>query len=149
MTSYHVASLNGIDHTLALVSQSNGIASYDGASVTHLTLCVGSRPAKRKGNATVTSLRAIPWIFAWTQSRFHLPVWLGMGEAFEALKADGKMPMLREMYKTWPFFRVTMDLIEMVLAKVGGLLRSSTRPTALDRRRIDDSSSARLHEVSP
>mmetsp|Transcript_17993 Transcript_17993/g.44651 ORF Transcript_17993/g.44651 Transcript_17993/m.44651 type:complete len:999 (+) Transcript_17993:195-3191(+) len=81
------------------------------------SLNIGSRPAKRKGNAAVTALRAIPWIFAWTQSRFHLPVWLGMAEAFQALKDDGKLPVLREMYQTWPFFRVTMDLIEMVLAK--------------------------------
>ena len=81
------------------------------------SLNIGSRPAKRKSNPTVTALRAIPWIFAWTQSRFHLPVWLGMAEGFQKLKDDGKMGMLREMYKSWPFFRVTMDLIEMVLAK--------------------------------
>ena len=81
------------------------------------SLNIGSRPAKRKANPTVTALRAIPWIFAWTQSRFHLPVWLGMAEGFQKMKDDGKLPMLREMYKTWPFFRVTMDLIEMVLAK--------------------------------
>ena len=81
------------------------------------SLNIGSRPAKRKANPTVTALRAIPWIFAWTQSRFHLPVWLGMAEGFQKLKDDGKLPMLRAMYKDWPFFRVTMDLIEMVLAK--------------------------------
>jgi len=81
------------------------------------SLNIGSRPAKRKANPSVTALRAIPWIFAWTQSRFHLPVWLGMAEGFQQLKDQGKLPMLREMYKSWPFFRVTMDLIEMVLAK--------------------------------
>ena len=80
-------------------------------------LNIGSRPAKRKSNAGVTALRAIPWIFAWTQSRFHLPVWLGIAEGFQRVKEQGKLETLREMYKTWPFFRVTMDLIEMVLAK--------------------------------
>ena len=59
------------------------------------SLNIGSRPAKRKPNAGVTALRAIPWIFAWTQSRFHLPVWLGMAEAFAKLKADGKLPVRR------------------------------------------------------
>jgi phosphoenolpyruvate carboxylase len=81
------------------------------------SLNIGSRPSKRKSNAGVVALRAIPWIFAWTQSRFHLPVWLGMAEAFDKMKADGKLPTLRAMYQKWPFFKVTMDLIEMVLAK--------------------------------
>jgi phosphoenolpyruvate carboxylase len=81
------------------------------------SLNIGSRPSKRKSNAGVVALRAIPWIFAWTQSRFHLPVWLGMAEAFQQMKDDGKMDTLRAMYQGWPFFKVTMDLIEMVLAK--------------------------------
>ena len=81
------------------------------------SLNIGSRPSKRKSNAGVVALRAIPWIFAWTQSRFHLPVWLGMAEAFQQMKDEGKLPTLRAMYQRWPFFKVTMDLIEMVLAK--------------------------------
>ena len=44
---------------------------------------IGSRPAKRKAAGSVDDLRAIPWIFAWTQTRFHLPVWLGIGAAFQ------------------------------------------------------------------
>ena len=44
---------------------------------------IGSRPAKRKAAGSIDDLRAIPWIFAWTQIRFHLPVWLGIGQAFE------------------------------------------------------------------
>lgn len=48
---------------------------------------IGSRPAKRKAAASIDSLRAIPWIFAWTQTRFHLPVWLGVGEAFQVCVA--------------------------------------------------------------
>jgi len=46
---------------------------------------IGSRPAKRKAAGSIDALRAIPWIFAWTQTRFHLPVWLGVGEAFQVL----------------------------------------------------------------
>lgn len=80
---------------------------------------IGSRPSKRKPSGGIESLRAIPWIFAWTQTRFHLPVWLGFGAAMkEAIKKDIKnLQMLRDMYNGWPFFRVTIDLIEMVFAK--------------------------------
>nr|BAK09197.1 phosphoenolpyruvate carboxylase [Oryza eichingeri] len=84
---------------------------------------IGSRPSKRKPGGGIESLRAIPWIFAWTQTRFHLPVWLGFGAAFRhAMQQDaggggGGLATLREMYDEWPFFRVTIDLLEMVFAK--------------------------------
>ncbi|KAE8672414.1 hypothetical protein F3Y22_tig00111841pilonHSYRG00038 [Hibiscus syriacus] len=80
---------------------------------------IGSRPSKRKPSGGIESLRAIPWIFAWTQTRFHLPVWLGFRAAFKhVIEKDVKnLQMLRDMYNQWPFFRVTMDLIEMVFAK--------------------------------
>lgn len=80
---------------------------------------IGSRPAKRKPSGGIESLRAIPWIFAWTQTRFHLPVWLGFGAALKYVidKDIRNLQMLKDMYKEWPFFRVTIDLIEMVLAK--------------------------------
>ncbi|KAK9845098.1 hypothetical protein WJX74_010567 [Apatococcus lobatus] len=78
---------------------------------------IGSRPAKRKNTTSVDQLRAIPWIFAWTQTRFHLPVWLGLGEAFQALIDDGKKDVLQKMYANWPFFSVTLDMMEMVFAK--------------------------------
>ncbi|CAA6665618.1 unnamed protein product [Spirodela intermedia] len=80
---------------------------------------IGSRPSKRKPSGGIESLRAIPWIFAWTQTRFHLPVWLGFGAAFKhVLEKDvNNLHILREMYNEWPFFRVTIDLVEMVFAK--------------------------------
>ncbi|KAL1812769.1 hypothetical protein ACET3Z_022834 [Daucus carota] len=80
---------------------------------------IGSRPAKRKPSGGIESLRAIPWIFAWTQTRFHLPVWLGFGAAFKHIieKDIRNLQMLKEMYNEWPFFRVTIDLVEMVFAK--------------------------------
>lgn len=80
---------------------------------------IGSRPSKRKPSGGIESLRAIPWIFAWTQTRFHLPVWLGFRAAFKhAIQKDIKnLHMLRQMYNEWPFFRVTIDLVEMVFAK--------------------------------
>ncbi|EOA26527.1 hypothetical protein CARUB_v10022582mg [Capsella rubella] len=80
---------------------------------------IGSRPSKRKPSGGIESLRAIPWIFAWTQTRFHLPVWLGFGGAFKRViqKDSNNLNMLKEMYNQWPFFRVTIDLVEMVFAK--------------------------------
>jgi len=80
---------------------------------------IGSRPAKRRPSGGIETLRAIPWIFAWTQTRFHLPVWLGFGAAFEHVieKDVRNIHVLQEMYNQWPFFRVTIDLVEMVFAK--------------------------------
>jgi phosphoenolpyruvate carboxylase len=80
---------------------------------------IGSRPSKRKPSGGIETLRAIPWIFAWTQTRFHLPVWLGFGAAFKHVinKDPRNEQMLKDMYNEWPFFRVTLDLIEMVFAK--------------------------------
>ncbi|KAG1677399.1 hypothetical protein FOA52_010779 [Chlamydomonas sp. UWO 241] len=80
-------------------------------------LNIGSRPAKRKASGGVETLRAIPWIFAWTQTRLHLPVWLGIGEALEQAFANGCEGVLGDMYQNWPFFQGTVDLVEMVLAK--------------------------------
>jgi phosphoenolpyruvate carboxylase len=78
---------------------------------------IGSRPARRTADGGVESLRAIPWVFAWTQTRLHLPTWLGTGEALAAAIERGERDLLRNMYREWPFFRSTLGLIEMVLAK--------------------------------
>jgi phosphoenolpyruvate carboxylase len=79
---------------------------------------IGSRPAKRKAVDTVGALRAIPWIFAWTQTRLNLPVWLGVGEALGAMLADEtKLATLQSMYQRFPPFQVMMDLVSMVFAK--------------------------------
>lgn len=81
-------------------------------------LNIGSRPAKRKASGGVESLRAIPWNFAWTQTRLNLPTWLGVGTALDAVLANEKEgPLLREMYAKWSSFRTMIDLVEMVLAK--------------------------------
>eukprot|EP01054_Gregarina_sp_Poly1_P002417 Gregarina_sp_Poly_1__2416@NODE_1649_length_3624_cov_212_060444_g1087_i0_p1_GENE_NODE_1649_length_3624_cov_212_060444_g1087_i0NODE_1649_length_3624_cov_212_060444_g1087_i0_p1_ORF_typecomplete_len1158_score190_97PEPcase/PF00311_17/1_9e152PEPcase_2/PF14010_6/1e06_NODE_1649_length_3624_cov_212_060444_g1087_i0793552 len=80
-------------------------------------LNIGSRPSKRKDGG-VETLRAIPWVFAWTQNRNILPVWLGLGPALKAEMAkDGGVENLKEMYKKWAFFRSFLDLLSMVLAK--------------------------------
>jgi phosphoenolpyruvate carboxylase len=80
-------------------------------------LNIGSRPQYRAFSDRVDSLRAIPWIFAWTQTRSLLPSWLGVGEALRASIDGGALGTLRRMAKEWPAFRATLDLIDMVLCK--------------------------------
>lgn len=81
---------------------------------------IGSRPPRRAEAGKddgVESLRAIPWMFAWTQTRLMLPSWLGTGSALRGALGRGERELLREMYREWPFFRSTLSLMEMVLAK--------------------------------
>lgn len=81
-------------------------------------LALGSRPARRKQDAGISSLRAIPWVFAWTQIRLMLPAWLGTGGALEEALADKEQAeRVRDMTVHWPFFQGVVDMLEMVLAK--------------------------------
>jgi phosphoenolpyruvate carboxylase len=82
-------------------------------------LNIGSRPAKRKNSARIQELRAIPWVFSWTQNRHLLPAWYGFGSAVEeAITANADaLPTLRRMYRHWPFFRALIDNLQMALAK--------------------------------
>ncbi|WP_436894135.1 phosphoenolpyruvate carboxylase [Siccibacter turicensis] len=80
-------------------------------------LPLGSRPAKRRPNGGVESLRAIPWIFAWTQNRLMLPAWLGAGAALQKVVDDGKQDELETMCRDWPFFSTRLGMLEMVFAK--------------------------------
>ena len=80
-------------------------------------LALGSRPAKRKPNGGIESLRAIPWIFAWSQNRLMLPAWLGAGQSLKTLLNDGKKEVLQEMYINWPFFQTRLEMLEMVFLK--------------------------------
>lgn len=79
-------------------------------------LNIGSRPAKRNPEGGIESLRAIPWTFAWTQTRTHLSAWLGVGKGLQA-ENEEELAILREMYQKWPWFRETVDLIAMILSK--------------------------------
>ena len=78
---------------------------------------IGSRPARRGGDGGVESLRAIPWVFAWTQSRLLLPSWLGTGEALAAALNRGERALLRDMARGWPFLNATLRLAEMAVAE--------------------------------
>jgi phosphoenolpyruvate carboxylase len=81
-------------------------------------LPLGSRPAKRRPTGGVETLRAIPWIFAWTQNRLMLPAWLGAGAALKhVIEQEGKQSVLDEMWQQWPFFNTRIAMLEMVYAK--------------------------------
>ena len=85
-------------------------------------LNIGSRPAKRKATAGVSDLRAIPWVFAWSQSRVNLPGWYGLGAGIEGwISAPGAsatgLPLLQEMYAEWPFFRTVIDRAQVSMRR--------------------------------
>ena len=80
-------------------------------------LPLGSRPAKRNVGGGIESLRAIPWVFAWTQIRLMLPAWLGTGAAINQMIAQGQKPLLEDMLQHWPYFQTLIDMLEMVLSK--------------------------------
>jgi phosphoenolpyruvate carboxylase len=95
---------------------------HEATPIDHIgALNIGSRPARRKATQDISDLRAIPWVFAWTQSRVNLPSWYGVGSAlaqwYAAGERDARLAQLREMYKTWPFFRTILDNVQMGLAK--------------------------------
>ena len=81
-------------------------------------LSIGSRPSKRKNVDNIQSLRAIPWVFAWTQIRLFLPAWLGTTEALNYASSKPFKKTLVDMEKNWPFFNSTMDILDMVISKV-------------------------------
>jgi phosphoenolpyruvate carboxylase len=105
----------------ALVYDDEGFLNFfSGASpIVELSMLnMGSRPARRVQDPEVESLRAIPWVFAWTQNRFLLPSWYGAGSALEDYASkDSGLNLLREMYERWPFFRTLTDFMQMTLAK--------------------------------
>jgi phosphoenolpyruvate carboxylase len=77
-------------------------------------LKIGSRPASRTKSDRIEDLRAIPWVFSWSQARVMLPGWYGVGQALQSYKDQN---LLKEMAQAWPFFQATLDNMEMVLAK--------------------------------
>ena len=81
-------------------------------------LSIGSRPSKRKNVDNIKGLRAIPWVFAWTQIRLMLPAWLGTGEALKYSSVKKFKSILIDMERNWPFFNSTMDILDMVISKV-------------------------------
>jgi phosphoenolpyruvate carboxylase len=109
----------------ALVAQESGLLDYFHAATpieAITSLRIGSRPARRQGGRRLEDLRAIPWVFSWTQSRVGLPGWFGLGAALAAERAQGEGAdaRLRAMYAGWPFFRSLIDNAQLSLGKADG-----------------------------
>jgi phosphoenolpyruvate carboxylase len=105
-----------------LVHETPGFVEYFKAStpVSEIgALNIGSRPTSRKPTTSISDLRAIPWVLAWSQSRVMLPGWYGTGTAFEDWidEGDGRLEMLQDLYARWPFFRTVLSNMAQVLAK--------------------------------
>jgi phosphoenolpyruvate carboxylase len=104
----------------ALVHEDPAFAEFFG-SVTPVDVIermqIGSRPVSRSEGGDIESLRAIPWMFAWSQSRHMLPGWFGSGRGLAAVVEDFGAAMLGEMYGRWPFFEALVDDVEVALAK--------------------------------
>jgi len=109
-----------------LVHRTPGFVDYFTAStpVSEIgALNIGSRPASRKQTTSISDLRAIPWVLAWSQSRVMLPGWYGTGSAFEQwIAADpengsGRLEVLQDLYRRWPFFSTVLSNMAQVLAK--------------------------------
>jgi phosphoenolpyruvate carboxylase len=97
-----------------------GFADYFRAStpVEELAeLNIGSRPARRGSQTGIGTLRAIPWVFAWTQSRQIVPGWYGLGTALEVVGLEGMGDLLEEMFEHWRFLQTLLSTVEMALAK--------------------------------
>ncbi|GIP41401.1 phosphoenolpyruvate carboxylase [Paenibacillus sp. J31TS4] len=82
-------------------------------------LNIGSRPSKRKNSDRFEDLRAIPWVFAWTQCRYLLPAWYAAGTGLQSFYQNqpDRMKVLQQMYRKWSFFRTTVDNLQMAMAK--------------------------------
>lgn len=105
-----------------LVHETPGFVDYFTAStpVSEIgSLNIGSRPASRKPTTSISDLRAIPWVLAWSQSRVMLPGWYGTGTAFEEWirEGDGRLEVLQDLYVRWPFFATVLSNMAQVLSK--------------------------------
>ena len=110
---------DSLDEFQATLARDDFVAYYQSATPLRELgdLKIGSRPARRTQGDDIKGLRAIPWIFAWTQTRLMLPAWLGVGAALQCAKSRDEFDTLIAMRRDWPFFNATLASIEMVFAK--------------------------------
>ncbi|WP_075522851.1 phosphoenolpyruvate carboxylase [Candidatus Pelagibacter communis] len=102
------------------INQSSDFIKYFKTVTPHRALgklSIGSRPSRRKNIDNIKSLRAIPWVFAWTQIRLMLPAWLGSAEALRYSHIKKFRKTLYDMERNWPFFNSMLDMLDMVISK--------------------------------
>jgi phosphoenolpyruvate carboxylase len=105
-------------------------------------LKIGSRPASRSNSTRIEDLRAIPWVFSWAQARVMLPGWYGVGQALRSADTG----LLREMLEAWPFFRSTVDNLEMVLSK-SDMAIAARYATLVEDRALADALFGRIRDT--
>jgi phosphoenolpyruvate carboxylase len=129
----------------ALVYETPGFEQYfwESTVISEISqLNIGSRPASRKKTTAIEDLRAIPWVFSWSQCRLMLPGWYGFGSAYQAFiaaRGDAGLALLRHMVREWGFFRSMLSNMDMLLAKTdialaeryAGLVRDADLRTAI------------------
>jgi phosphoenolpyruvate carboxylase len=109
----------------SLVEHEHFLTYFQAASPIDLIgqMNIGSRPAHRRATRSLNDLRAIPWVFAWTQSRAGVPSWYGVGSGFEQWLSESgadrakRMAQLQEMYSQWPFFRTVLGNVHLGLGR--------------------------------
>jgi phosphoenolpyruvate carboxylase len=129
----------------SLVYETDGFATFF-RQMTPLVeiseLKIGSRPASRSNSQRIEDLRAIPWVFSWAQARVMLPGWYGVAEALRSADAA----LLREMLDAWPFFRATVDNLEMVLSK-SDMSIAARYATLVEDRALGDALFGRIRDA--
>ncbi|RYG06763.1 MAG: phosphoenolpyruvate carboxylase, partial [Caulobacteraceae bacterium] len=121
MTARHGATMDRLSQASmkayrALVYETDGFVDYFRAATPIAEIAdlkIGSRPASRTKSPAIEDLRAIPWVFSWSQSRVMLPGWFGFGSAVQGIDVGE----LKAMHRDWPFFRTLVQNMEMVMAK--------------------------------
>lgn len=146
---------NSYQHYTELVYQEPGFMDYFQEAtplkaISHLN--IGSRPSRRKQTQSIDDLRAIPWVFAWMQSRCVMPAWYGVGSGINSyLKNHDKgLECLREMYQNWPFFHTFIDNLQMTLSKADLRIAASYQKLVQDPelgRKIWSRLETEYHEV--
>ncbi|MBI3308081.1 MAG: phosphoenolpyruvate carboxylase [Candidatus Melainabacteria bacterium] len=107
---------------------------------------IASRPVSRSGKSSIEDIRAIPWAFSLTQSRLMFNSWFGVGEALNSVSKSGGIDLLKQMYKEWPFFRITMNNCQMALAKADRYASSLYIPLVKPKKLADRLSKTLFNE---
>lgn len=129
----------GEKHYRELTEQTDGFLDYfyESTPVTEIGMMnIGSRPSHRKKSSrSKSSIRAIPWVFGWAQSRYTLPAWYGVGKALSDWHQHdpSRIEKLQQMYKEWPFFRALLSNIQMALFKANMIIAQEYSKLALDQ----------------
>ncbi|MDD8019314.1 MAG: phosphoenolpyruvate carboxylase, partial [Bacteroidota bacterium] len=119
MTAMEEISQRSFDEYRSIIYDNSNLVKYyfQATPLKEITrMKIGSRPARRVNTERIEDLRAIPWVFAWMQSRHNVPGWLGVESGLQRTQSTS-LPLLRNMYAHWEFFKAMIDNVQMIMAK--------------------------------